>query len=170
MPIPPHTPSTQTGTTHTSTMQTGTPNTSTSHTFTGGCHCGAIGVTLNFTRPAEETQVRACQCGFCTRQGALTVSDPAGHCIIEIPAGHFSTYRFATQSATSLICGNCGTYTGILLQEGPLMWSVANARGLAVKEFKNRAGVPMQYEHETMEARIARRKEKWTPSEIRFKV
>ena len=27
------------------------------HTFRGRCHCGAIDVTLEFTKPAEETQV-----------------------------------------------------------------------------------------------------------------
>ena len=29
-------------------------------------------------KPAAELQVRACQCGFCTRHGAMTVSDPGG--------------------------------------------------------------------------------------------
>ena len=140
------------------------------HTFLGHCHCGAIDVTLRFTRPADETQVRSCQCGFCTRQGAMTISDPAGQSVIDIHAGHFSTYKFATQSATSLICGNCGTYAGILLQDGDRMWSVANARGLAIPDFKDRAGVPMQYEHETLNERINRRKQRWTPTEIRFKV
>ena len=140
------------------------------HTFLGRCHCGSIDVALHFTRTAEETQVRCCQCSFCSRQGALTISDPAGRSVIDIHAGHFSTYKFATQSATSLICGNCGTYTGILLQDGDRMWSVANARGLAIPNFKDRAGVPMQYEHETMEERIIRRKQRWTPTEIRFKV
>ena len=140
------------------------------HTFKGACHCGAISVTLAFTKPAEETQTRSCQCGFCTRQGTVTVSDPVGHATIEIHAGHFSTYKFATQSATSLICGNCGVYAGVFLQDGDKTWSVANTRGLAIPEFKDRAGVPMQYEHETIEARIARRKQRWTPTDIRIKV
>ena len=140
------------------------------HVFRGGCHCGAIDVTLTFTRPAEETQTRSCQCGFCTRQGAITVSDPNGLALIEIHAGHLTTYKFATQTATSLICGNCGVYAGIFLQDGDRTWSVANCRGLDIPDFKNRIGVPMQYEHETVVERIARRKERWTPTEIRFRV
>ena len=140
------------------------------HKFHGSCHCGGIAVTLAFTRPAEETQTRSCQCSFCTRQGALTVSDPAGRAVIEIHAGHFSTYKFGTQSGTSLICGNCGVYAGVMLQDGEGIWSTVNARGLAIPDFKDRAGVPMQYEHETVEARIARRKQRWTPTEIRFRV
>ena len=60
-----------------------------SHIHTGQCHCGAIKVTLTFTRPAEEMQVRACQCTFCTRQASLTVSDPKGSATFEIEAGAF---------------------------------------------------------------------------------
>jgi hypothetical protein len=138
------------------------------HHFEGRCHCGAVRVHLDFTRPAEETQVRACQCGFCTRQGALTVSDPDGAARIEISGDTLSTYQFGTRSATSLVCGRCGCYVGVMLQEGGRSWSVANARGLAIPEFKDRVGVPMHYEHETVEERIARRKLRWTPTEIKF--
>ena len=35
---------------------------------------------------------------------------------------------------------------------------------------KDRTGVPMHYEHESLQERIARRKQRWTPTEIRFKV
>ena len=140
------------------------------HTFKGACHCGAISVALEFTRPAEATQVRSCQCGFCRRQGATTISDPVGKSTIEIHAGHFSTYRFATQSATSLICGNCGVYAGVFLQDGDRTWSVANVRGLAIPEFDGRVGVPMHYEHETIDERIARRKQRWTPTDLKIKI
>ena len=53
-------------------------------TFAGTCHCGAIRGTLAATKPAAELQVRACQCSFCTRHGAMTVSDPAGRATFEI--------------------------------------------------------------------------------------
>jgi hypothetical protein len=52
--------------------------------LSGTCHCGAIRGTLAATKPAAELQVRACQCGFCTRHGAMTVSDPAGKATFEI--------------------------------------------------------------------------------------
>ena len=41
-----------------------------------------------------------------------------------------------------------------------------NVRGLAIPEFKDRTAEPVVYEGETPEARIARRKQKWTPTEI----
>ena len=53
----------------------------------GTCHCGAIRGTLAASKPAAELQVRACQCGFCTRHGAMTVSDPAGRATFEIERG-----------------------------------------------------------------------------------
>ncbi len=146
------------------------PSEASEHVHSGRCHCGAIALTLRLTRPAEEMQVRACQCSFCTRQGALTVSDPAGSAVIEIEAGQFTPYRFGMKTATSLVCGRCGVYAGVLLIDGGQVWSVANARGLAIEAFRNRTGVQMFYEEETADERIARRKQKWTPTEIRFKL
>lgn len=140
----------------------------TPHMHTGQCHCGGITVRLQFTRPAEEMQVRSCQCGFCTRQGALTVSDPLGRAVFAIKAGSLTPYRFGTRTATSLVCSRCGVYAGVTLTDGDAAWSVANARGLAIDEFKGRTGIQMHYEEETADERIARRKQKWTPTEIRF--
>ncbi len=140
------------------------------HDFKGACHCGAITMHLTFSQPAEEMQVRSCQCDFCTRQGSLTVSDPAGRAVIEIGAEHYRPYRFGTGTATSLVCGRCGVYTGVILAEAGKVWSVANARGLAIPDFKERVGVQMFYDEETADERVTRRKQKWTPTEIRFKI
>jgi hypothetical protein len=141
-----------------------------SHVHTGRCHCGAITLMLSLPRPAEEMQVRACQCEFCTRHASLTVSDPNGSAVFEIEAGAFSPYRFGTRTATSLICARCGIYAGVVLVDGAQTWSVANARGLAIPDFKERIGVQMFYEEETADERVARRKQKWTPTELRFKL
>ncbi len=137
---------------------------------TGRCHCGAFRAELHFTRGADETEVRACQCGFCTRHGALTVSDAAGRAVFEIEAAAFAPYTFATGTSTSLVCGRCGVYAGAILVEGEDVWSIANARGLALDAFAHRTGTPMTYEAETAAARIHRRKQKWTPTGIRFKL
>ncbi|MDX2157699.1 MAG: hypothetical protein SFW09_14455 [Hyphomicrobiaceae bacterium] len=141
-----------------------------SHVFEGRCHCGAIAVKLAFTRPAEEMQVRSCQCAFCTRHGSLTVSDPAGRAVIEVEAGQLTPYKFGTRTATSLLCARCGVYAGVVIADGDKLWSVANARGLGIEAFEGRVGMQMFYEEETADERIARRKQKWTPTEIRFKL
>ena len=134
--------------------------------LTGACHCGAIRATLAATKPAAELQLRACQCGFCTRHGAMTVSDPAGRATFDIDRTGLSRYQFETRTGTSLVCSRCGMYAGAILEGAGPMWSVMNVRGLAIPEFKGRVPEPVVYEGETPEQRIARRKQKWTPTEI----
>ncbi len=132
----------------------------------GSCHCGAIRATLHATKPAAELEVRACQCSFCTRHGAMTVSDPAGRAKFEIDGAALSWYLFETRTGMSLICNRCGTYAGVMIEDGDRVWSVFNARGLAMPEFANRTAEPKVYDGETPEQRIARRKTTWTPTEI----
>lgn len=134
----------------------------------GQCHCGAIRATLHATKPAAELQLRACQCSFCTRHGAMTVSDPAGRVVFEIERAALAKYQFETRTGTTLLCRNCGMYAGVILEDGGKTWSVLNARGLAIPEFRGRVAEPVVYDGETPEQRIDRRKAKWTPTEIRY--
>src|SRR5947207_9266171 len=115
-------------------------------TFAGTCHCGAIRGTLAATKPAAARPVRSCQCGFCTRHGAMTVSDPGGRAVFEIDRSALTKYQFGTRTGTSLICGRCGMYAGVILEDGGKIWSVLNARGLAVPEFRDRTAEPVVYE------------------------
>lgn len=138
------------------------------HTLQGECHCGAIQARLVTSKPADDLQVRACQCGFCTRHGAITVSDPNGRATFMIREGQLQAYQFATRTGTSLICQTCGVYVGVMLEDGDDVWSVMNVRGLAVGELLNRTADPVSYDIETAEQRVARRKSKWTPTEIRL--
>lgn len=137
------------------------------HTFRGTCHCGGIAATFTATKPAAALQVRACQCGFCTRHATMTVSDPAGHVVFEVRPGALAPYEFATRTATSLTCRTCGTYVGVMLRDGDKAWAVVNARGLAIPEFLGRTAEPVTYDSESAEQRIARRKVRWTPAELR---
>jgi len=135
-------------------------------TLMGTCHCGAIHATLQSTQAPEALQVRACQCSFCTRHGAMTASDPAGRASFQMQRAALTRYRFATRSGTSLICACCGVYAGVILEDGGKTWSALNVRGLAVAELQGRLAEPVVYDGETPQARIARRKVKWTPTEI----
>jgi hypothetical protein len=137
--------------------------------LTGTCHCGAIRATLHATRPAAELQLRACQCSFCTRHGAMTVSDPAGRAVLEIERAALTTYQFATRTGLSLICARCGMYAGVITEDGGKVWSALNVRGLAIAGFEGRSPEPVVYDGETRGARIARRKQKWTPTEIAWR-
>src|SRR5436853_6227559 len=108
------------------------PSMSERRTYAGACHCGAIRGALHATRPAAQLQVRACQCSFCTRHGAMTVSDPAGRATFEIDRAALSRYQFGTRTGTSLVCARCGMYAGVILEDGGKTWSVLNVRGLAI--------------------------------------
>jgi hypothetical protein len=135
-------------------------------TLTGTCHCGVIRRTLQTTKPVVELQVRACQCSLGTRHGAMTASDPAGQASFEIHRAGHTEYRFGTRTGTSLICARCGIYAGVILEEGGKTWSGLNVRGLAVAEFRGRQAEPVAYDGQTPEARMARRKARWTPTQI----
>jgi hypothetical protein len=137
--------------------------------YHGSCHCGAIRATLYASRPADELQVRACQCSFCMRHGAKTVSDPEGRAKFEIDGAALSWYIFETRTGMSLICNRCGMYAGVIIEHGNNVWSVLNARGLAIPEFTGRVAEPKVYDGETPEERIVRRKSTWTPTEIVWK-
>jgi len=134
--------------------------------LSGTCHCGVIRARLMASKPAAELQLRACQCSFCTRHGAMTVSDPAGRATFEIDRAALTKYQFETRTGTSLICARCGMYGGVMLEGGGKTWSVLNVRGLAIPEFAGRSPEPVVYDGETPEARIARRKQKWTPTKM----
>ena len=86
--------------------------------------------------------------------------------MFEIARAGLNRYRFETRTGTSLLCARCGMYAGVILEEDGNIWSAINVRGLAIPEFTDRIAEPVVYEGETPEARIARRKQKWTPTEI----
>jgi hypothetical protein len=54
----------------------------------------------------------------------------------------------------------------VIIEDGDNVWSVINARGLAIPEFAGRTAEPKVYDGETPEERVARRKTTWTPTEI----
>ena len=138
------------------------------YSHSGKCHCGAISIELTFKHPADEMQVRSCQCGFCARQGSRTVSAADGRAIFTIAADRLTTYRFGTETCSALICRSCGVYAGVIMEDGDQILSIANARGLGIEAFKDRDGTPLTHDGESTPDRIARRKSRWTPTEIHY--
>ena len=66
----------------------------------GACHCGAIRVEFETAAPLAP---RACQCSFCRKHGARTVSDPEGTAELRL-APETLRYRFASRAADYLLC------------------------------------------------------------------
>jgi hypothetical protein len=86
--------------------------------FGGGCHCGALTVTFESSRPAASIERRACQCSFCRSHSALTVSDADGALRIDADPAALVRYRFGLKTADFLICARCGVYVGAIYGEG----------------------------------------------------
>jgi hypothetical protein len=134
------------------------------HQLAGHCHCGAIRVVLDTPHAAGELPLRACQCSFCRRRRALTTSDPDGHLHIEAAPGSVNRYRFGLKSSDFLICEECGTYVAAVTDTDGGLLGVLNVRGVDLPGFEGREAQPMDYDGETAEQRLARRKERWMPA------
>ena len=50
----------------------------------GGCHCGNIQYHYAVEVPLGSLSIRACNCSFCTKQGAIYTSDPKGKLNVKI--------------------------------------------------------------------------------------
>jgi hypothetical protein len=131
--------------------------------FSGQCHCGRVRVGFRASR--ADLPVRACQCGFCRRHGARTVSDTDGFAEIA-SEGPLSRYHFGLMSSDALLCSKCGTYIGSALVADGITRVTLNAAGLMMQPFADEEAEPVDYAGETLHERLDRRRAKWTPGRI----
>ena len=138
-----------------------------SSTLVGGCHCGALAVEFATELPVEQIQVRACQCTFCRAHGALSVTDPEGLLTFRVnDESRLVRYQFGLKLADFLLCSRCGTYVGAFMEDGGRAYGVLN---VCVLRERDRFGTPMlmRYDGETVEHRLQRRRERWTPAQLK---
>ena len=127
----------------------------------GACHCGAIRLEFSSDKPIAP---RACQCGFCRRHSARSVSDPDGSVILTIGEG-VQRYRFGRKLADFLICGRCGIYVGAIAEIDGGTFAILNLNAFDDPR-PELAGAPFSYDGESAEQRNARRRQRWTPARI----
>jgi hypothetical protein len=137
-------------------------------TLHGSCHCGQLQVDFETTRPPEELPVRVCGCSFCVRHAARCTSDPAGRVVVTIaePAAT-SRYRFGMKTADFLICARCGVFVGAFMDDARGTLAVLDVNALDDRARFTQPPAPMDFEGESLEERLARRRDKWTPAELR---
>lgn len=128
---------------------------------TGGCHCGALRVEYETSKPLAP---RECQCSFCRKHHARSVSDPDGSATITL-GRHGVRYRFGTALGDFLICGQCGVYLGAVQEIDGRLYTVLNLTAFD-DPHEVLAGEPMNYDGETAESRTARRRARWTPAKV----
>jgi hypothetical protein len=133
-------------------------------TLAGHCHCGAIRVEFEPGKPVADLSLRACQCGFCRRHGARTTSDPSSRLHIEATPGSLTRYRFGRRATDALICGECGVYVASVIEADGHLFATLNVAGVGFEAFEGREPEPAVYDHETDEAKLARRLSRWIPT------
>lgn len=126
--------------------------------YEGQCHCGAIGVAFETERPLAP---RACQCGFCRRHGARTMSDPDGSATLTL-SGPVIRYRFATKSSDYILCATCGVYVGALAEIDGRAYVTLNLNAFD-DPHANLAATPVSYGGEGAAMKADRRRSRWTP-------
>jgi hypothetical protein len=135
--------------------------------FEGRCHCGNVEVTFETALPPESAPLRACGCSFCRLHGSIALTDPAGHLELRLrdPAD-VSRYRFALRTADFLICRSCGVFVAAVCEVGGALRATLNANVLGARASFTQVPVPMSYDGEDVEARLARRGRVWTPASL----
>lgn len=132
--------------------------------YQGSCHCGNLGVWLETAREPADTPLRRCQCGFCRKHEALSVTDPAGCAGFSVrDPQQLQRYRFGLHTADYLVCRNCGVYVGAVTEIEGQRLAVINANALTDRSRFTSPPEPVSYEGERKEERNARRRRRWTP-------
>ena len=134
------------------------------HTFEGGCHCAALGFSLQTALPVPRWSVRACQCGFCRAHAARTTSDPSGRLAFRVNEGAaLRRYRFGLMTADFLLCRRCGVYLGAQIETARGAFGIINTRSLLPVPAGLPAAATADYGAESTSDRVARREQRWTP-------
>jgi hypothetical protein len=134
------------------------------HRFEGGCHCGNLAYVFEASAGLDVIGLRADQCSFCRAHRNRTTSDPKGimRIFVREPSA-LSRYRFGLGITDFLICARCGVFIGALMEEGDKAWFTVNANTFYSPPPDDFPIAPVDYDAEDTAARIARRKQKWTP-------
>ncbi len=129
--------------------------------YEGRCHCGAVSIIFN---TEEALAPRACQCSFCRRHDARSVSDPGGSARLAFAVEPIR-YRFASRAADYLLCRRCGVYVGAMVEgaEGAIVTLNLNNFDDPHPEIE---AVPVRYDGESATQRAASRRARWTPLTI----
>jgi hypothetical protein len=131
---------------------------------TGSCHCGNLKFEFETALVPESLPLRACQCSFCRRHAALSTSDPAGSVRLTVAdPTQLQRYRFGLSITDFLICRRCGVYLLAMMDIDGGRYAVLNANALDCRPAMTGEVLPMEYGGEDEAARMARRKQRWTP-------
>ena len=136
-------------------------------THEGRCHCGNLTVTFETAQEAARLPLRECGCTFCRRHGAIWVTDPGGALAVRVadPA-LLSRYRFGLGTSEFLVCRRCGVHVGASCVVDGATYGALNCNVLDDRAAFTHPVQPVDYDEETADTRLARRRRAWTPASI----
>jgi hypothetical protein len=128
------------------------------------CHFGNIRLTLDWPELQGPIPVRACGCSHCRKHRGVWTSHRNGRFRLSIAdESRVTRYRFGTKTADFHVCSSCGVVPIVTCVLEGARYAVIN-----VNTFDDRDGFELieaatDFEGETTETRLARRRRNWTP-------
>lgn len=107
---------------------------------------------------------RACQCSFCRKHGARTVTDPAGSATLALGPDALR-YRFGTKTTDFILCGRCGVYVGALAELDGRTLATLNLNAFD-DPHPDLIPTPVWYDREDAAGKADRRRLRWTPARL----
>jgi hypothetical protein len=133
----------------------------------GSCHCGNIRVTFDWPGAGPTIPVRACGCTLCQKHKAVWTSHPEGRFTLQVADESRATcYRFGTKTADFHLCLTCGVIPIVTCELDGARYAVVNVNAFDDVDRSQLAEASTNFEGETTENRLARRKRNWTPEAV----
>ncbi|MEM1386158.1 MAG: GFA family protein [Pseudomonadota bacterium] len=86
------------------------------------CHCGAVELAVSPSEPLSEA--KRCDCSFCRRRAAATISVPLDQLEVRKGADALTLYTWNTGTAQHYFCKFCGIYTHHRRRSDPNFYGV----------------------------------------------
>ena len=131
------------------------------------CHCGIIRVTFDWPGSEPTIPVRACGCALCTKHRAVWTSHPNGRFRLQIADDSgVMRYRFGTKTADFHVCMTCGAIPIVTSTIEGVRYAVFNVNTFDGIDRSQLVETVTNFEGETTENRLARRRRNWTPEAV----
>ena len=143
------------------------PDRSAYRQINASCHCGNIRVAFDWPGSLRPIPVRACGCTLCTKHRGVWTSHPQGRFRLRIAdASKASQYRFGTKTADFHVCLTCGVIPIVTCVLDGTRYAVVNVNTFDDVDRSQLIEAAADFEGETTENRLARRRKNWTPEAL----
>jgi hypothetical protein len=133
----------------------------------GSCHCENVRFIFDWPDPGLTIPVRACGCSHCTKHRGVWTSHPQGRFSLHIADDtRVSQYRFGTKTADFNVCSTCGIVPIVTCAIDGARYAVFNVNTFDNVDRSNLIEAAADFEGETTENRLARRRRNWTPEAV----